>query len=306
LAALFHFPLGVEAMTRNDEHVQPDQNAIESDRMLIENTAHCVRDLCPQMNAAALYIAVGREFDNLHEHLSKNSPHDKKRIGWKRAFSKQENKFGLSRRQAENYIAIYAAFFHCGNALPPSKLPQSLRPLLALAKLKLTTQQLQEACADGSIGPTSTEADIQAAAVRLNLVPRKEPTQLGTSKRCLEDALDVVRDAIESTDDIDHRAVLIERAVGKGAEKHRPQTVEEWRVELSDSLAEACAALSDTDTLELLDHVGQAIAGWKGQITPERDRPRPTCKTQPNGKKSNIKRKEKGTKHTRTNSTERR
>jgi hypothetical protein len=50
---------------------------------------------------------------------------------------------GCTRQTAESYIEIHDAFFHIGNVLPTWKLPQSFRGLYALAKLKLSGDQLQ-------------------------------------------------------------------------------------------------------------------------------------------------------------------
>lgn len=142
--------------------IRPDLESIEADRMLIEQTASYVKNLWQQVNAAEMYVAAGREFKNLREHLKKNSKHDKSRIGWYRAFEKQENKFGLERRQAETYISVYEAFFHVGNMLPTWKLPQSLRALQLLARLKLSAEELEMLLAAEKIGPQTTEAEIRA------------------------------------------------------------------------------------------------------------------------------------------------
>jgi hypothetical protein len=151
--------------------ISPNLDSIEADRMLIEQTASYIKDLRQQINAAEMYIAHGREFKNLHGHLSKNSRHDKSRIGWYRAFSAEENKFGLSRQHAESYITIYTAFFHVANAVATWRLPQSLKALHALAKLKLTADQIQARIDNGSLTPDSTETDIR------NFIARKKPPQ---------------------------------------------------------------------------------------------------------------------------------
>jgi hypothetical protein len=46
------------------------------------------------------------------------------------------------------------------------KLPQSLRALAALAKLKLSGEQLEACVADGSLKPNSTEADMRRLAAK--------------------------------------------------------------------------------------------------------------------------------------------
>jgi hypothetical protein len=155
------------------DHVDPRPDSIEADRLLIKHTATAVTALMSEMNSAATYIRSGGKFENLHEHLVKNNPKDKTRIGWYRAFSKDENRFGLSRRTAEAHIDIHAAFSDLGNMLPTSKLPQSLRPLHLLATLKLTTEQLVGLVDTGNIGPMSTEGDIRRIGIELGLVERK-------------------------------------------------------------------------------------------------------------------------------------
>lgn len=179
---------------------RPDLNSIEADRMLIGQTAAYVGNLWKQMNSAEMYIAAGREFKNLHDHLSKNSKHDKARIGWHRAFAPDENKLGCERRQAETYIAVFRAFFHLGNMLPTWKLPQSLRALFTLSKLNLSADQLQKLSADGLIKPTSTEADVKRIAAALAPSPKpasKKSTSELPSKRApkqqrIQAALDVL------------------------------------------------------------------------------------------------------------------
>jgi hypothetical protein len=120
----------------------PRPDSVEADRLLIKRTAAAVADLLSGINAAERIIASGREFGILHDALKQNHPRDKSRIGWRCAFSKSENRFGLSRRTAETHITIHAAFFTTGNVLPAAKLPQSLRPLHLLATFKLTTERL--------------------------------------------------------------------------------------------------------------------------------------------------------------------
>jgi len=162
--------------------IHPDLNSIEADRMLIEQTASYVANLWPQMNTAEMYVVAGREFKNLHSHLVKNSPHDKTRIGWRRAFIKPENKFGCDRRIAESYIQIHDAFAHVGNTLPTWRLPQSWRPLHLLARLKLdekkpfTIDQIKNAVDKGDLTPHSTEADVRRAAEIAGIsIPKKKP-----------------------------------------------------------------------------------------------------------------------------------
>ena len=149
--------------------LRPDLASIDADRMLIEETASYIKNLWQQVNAAEMYIGAGREFKNLHGHLSKNSKHDKVRIGWVKAFSEQENKFGCTRQTAESYIAIHDAFFHVANAFATWRLPQSLRALHALVRLKLSADQLQACAADGSLKPDSTEADVRRLARKLKV-----------------------------------------------------------------------------------------------------------------------------------------
>lgn len=159
--------------------LRPDLNSIDADRMLIGQTAAYVSNLWKQMNSAEMYIAAGREFKNLREHLSKNSRHDKARIGWVRAFSPEENKFGCERRTADSYILIYGAFFHVGNMLPTWKLPQGFRALVALAKLNLSADQLNQLSAVGDLRPNSTEADVKRIAEKLNSSQRKHVARRG-------------------------------------------------------------------------------------------------------------------------------
>lgn len=180
--------------------LRPNLDSIDADRMLIAQTAAYVGNLWKQMNSAEMYIAAGREFKSLHDHLSKNSRHDKARIGWVRAFSLEENKFGCERRQAETYVAIYRAFFHVGNALPTWRLPQSLRALFALSKLDLSADHLQKLSADGSLKPTSTEADVRRIAAKLAPPPKPAskrsisvlPSKRAPKQQRIQAALDVL------------------------------------------------------------------------------------------------------------------
>ena len=159
--------------------VTPDLNSIEADRMLITQAASYVNNLWQQMNAAETYIAAGKEFKNLQEHLNKNKKEDKTRIGWHRAFSKKENRFGISRQHAETYIDVFEAFFKTANMLAVSSLPQSLRPLHALAKLQLDATQLRGCINEKILGPHSTENDIKKVAEKFGLAKKKR----GGSKR---------------------------------------------------------------------------------------------------------------------------
>src|SRR5262245_48484869 len=142
--------------------LRPDLNSIEADRMLIKQAAGYINNLWQQNNAAETYIAAGREFSNLKDHLFKNSrKHDTTRIGWQKAFDPKENLFACDRRQAERYIVIYEAFFHTGNVLPVWKLPQSFRALFALAKLKLSSERLRQLSDGGAIKHDSTESEVK-------------------------------------------------------------------------------------------------------------------------------------------------
>jgi len=98
-----------------DVDLRPDMASIDGDRAVIEQTATYVKGLWSQMKTAEVYIAAGREFKNAHDHLSKNSRHDRNRIGWVKAFGKAENKFDCGRTTAEKYIAIFEGFFHVAN-----------------------------------------------------------------------------------------------------------------------------------------------------------------------------------------------
>jgi hypothetical protein len=159
--------------------VRPD--GIEWDRQQIRQTAKRIEILDARCNAVETHIAKGAEFAGLHQKLAKNKASDKAHIGWKRAFEPEENKFGLSRKHADGFITIHTAFARRGNAFPPSRLPQSFRALLALARLlareeREIEQLLDNWINDGSIGPTTTEAEVKALARQAGLLGEKKPT----------------------------------------------------------------------------------------------------------------------------------
>lgn len=164
--------------------VRPD--GIAWDRQQIAQTAKRIEMLDEHCNAVETYIEKGGEFADLHTKLAKNSPKDRNCIGWYRTFEdRAENKFGHQRRTAEGFIAIHAAFFHLGNMLPTSKLPQSFRPLLALARLlagNLEVARLQRWIADGSIAPTTTEGAIKALAKQVGLSSPRSSQKKGTEE----------------------------------------------------------------------------------------------------------------------------
>lgn len=160
----------------------PNLNDIEGDRFLIGQTAHHLeKHVWDRMNAADCYIRAGAELALLHKHLSKNSRSDKTRIGWKKAFTASENKFGFSRQQAEKYIIISKVFSHGATVVAPSKLPQSLNALLALAKSEMPTQTIQSCIVDHSIKPTSTASEINKLAIKLGLLKKPTPRKTGTA-----------------------------------------------------------------------------------------------------------------------------
>jgi len=111
-------------------------DTIQGDRQLITEMAPVIRNLWARIDNAQVYIEAGRKFEPLHDRLSKNSCHDRKRIGWYRAF--QEERFGCSRQDAEACIKIYRAFGNVANAFATSKLPQTLGALHMLARLELS------------------------------------------------------------------------------------------------------------------------------------------------------------------------
>jgi len=170
----------MKVVALKDIDLRPDMASIDGDRAVIEQTAAYVKGLWSQMKTAEVYIAAGREFKNAHGHLSKNSKHDRNRIGWQKAFSKTENKFDCDRRLAEHYITIYDTFFHVGNVFPTWKLPQSLRALLALATLKLTSDQFKVAIDGGTITPHSSEADIRHLGRQLGIGTKKKAKRTKT------------------------------------------------------------------------------------------------------------------------------
>jgi hypothetical protein len=155
---------------------------IEWDRQQIRQCARRLEVIGASCNAVETCIEKGAEFAALHEKLTKNKPNDKTRIGWKRAFERTENKFGMSRKYADGFIAIHKAFAHRGNMLPLSRLPQSIRPLVALAKLMvrnhddeqpqdcLKVEQLEKWTTDELITPTTSEGEIKALAKEAGLL----------------------------------------------------------------------------------------------------------------------------------------
>ncbi len=137
---------------------QPDvleiPNSIQGDRRLITEMAPVIRNLWAQIDNVAVYLKAGREFEILHNRLSKNSRHDRKRIGWYRAF--QEERFGCSRQEAEACIKIYEAFGDVANTFATSKLPQSLGALHMLARLELSPAALAQRLLSGEINPKTS------------------------------------------------------------------------------------------------------------------------------------------------------
>jgi len=151
-------------------------DTIQGDRRVISEAAPVIRNLWPQIDAAKTYIAAGREFKPLRDRLSKNSRHDRTRIGWYRAFLEPEGRFGCDRRQAERCIRIFEAFGHVGHACPTSKLPSGLRALDLLAGLNLPSIQLAQYLINGTIGPNTSVRAIRKFGESLGLT---EPKPVG-------------------------------------------------------------------------------------------------------------------------------
>jgi hypothetical protein len=150
--------------------------------MLIRNAASRIRNLWKQVNAAAMYISAGAEFRNLHALLSKNSRHDRKRVGWYRAFNEPEGKFGCDRRTAERCIKIFEAFGDVGAFAPTWKLPQHFRALASLAALRLSAVQLGRVLFEETIGQNSTTAQVRKLGEALGLIEPKKPATKKTAE----------------------------------------------------------------------------------------------------------------------------
>ncbi len=148
-------------------------DAIQGDRRFIAETAATIRNILAGIDNAAVYITAGREFKILHDQLSKHDRHDRKRIGWVRAFLEPEGKFGVDRRTAERYIKIFEAFGQVGAIVPTCKLPQALRALDLLATLKLSPTVLARYLLDEQIGPNTTAIAIRKLGITLGCI---EPT----------------------------------------------------------------------------------------------------------------------------------
>src|SRR5258708_4218312 len=115
---------------------------------------------CKSTVAAAKYIAAGRQFKTVHDLLARNSRYDRNRIGWVRAFTEPEGKFGCDRRMAERCIRVFGAFGpHVGQIYPSCKLPQHFQALDLLATFDLPPKQLARYLENQTISPNiSTKA----------------------------------------------------------------------------------------------------------------------------------------------------
>jgi len=126
-----------------------------------KRVANAIDELLHETNTVEKTIAIGAEYAKLRDQLVRNSRFDATRLGWHQAFD--QKLFKHSRRHAEYFITIHRALV--GNALPTSKLPHALRPLLLLARLltqeKLTGSELQGHLDTGEISPLSTGAEIR-------------------------------------------------------------------------------------------------------------------------------------------------
>jgi hypothetical protein len=132
---------------------------IQGDRRVIKEAASVIRNLWAQIDNAGVYIAAGYEFKRLHDRLSKNSRHDRKRIGWHRAFDTE--RFECDRRTAERCIKVFNGLGHLGAIAPSSKLPQGLRALDLLAGLDLSPAVLASYLQSGTVGPNTSAKAIR-------------------------------------------------------------------------------------------------------------------------------------------------
>jgi hypothetical protein len=148
-------------------------NSIRDDRRLINEAASVIRNLWPQIDAAKTYIEAGRVFKNLHSLLTKNSRHDRTRIGWVRAWNEPEGKFGCDRRHAERCIRVFDTFGHLGHACPTWKLPSGLRALDLLATFKLPLACLSQYLLSGTIGPNTSVRAVRKFGETLGIIEPK-------------------------------------------------------------------------------------------------------------------------------------
>jgi hypothetical protein len=145
-------------------------DTLEAERMAIGQCAKYIRRRIEGLQAGEAWISCGEHLARLKQNLVKETPRgDNEHIGWNKAFELGEFPFG--RIYADRLIKVYE--FFKDTTVPLKNLPATVYALLAIASVKFSKEQLEQAMADGMISPGTTEKEIIALARKFKLVKTK-------------------------------------------------------------------------------------------------------------------------------------